>query len=134
MKLLCFSCLTPVCVPPKRLISGKGQKAKSGDYNGGRVPFGYSYVDHKFLVNADQADVVQSIFNLFNAGESLNGIVRHLNNLGAPTVTGKGGWFVNGVKHILANGSYAGIGQWDGTESDQGTHPAIIDRATYEQV
>ena len=116
----------------ERVMSGKAQNAKSGGYNGSRCPYGYTYTDHKFVEDPAQAEVISSIFSQFNAGASLNAIMRHLNDTGTPTATGKGSWFVNGVKHILSNGAYAGVGQWAGTESDQGSHPAIIDRAIYD--
>jgi site-specific DNA recombinase len=117
----------------ERLMSGKAQKAKGGGYNGSRCPYGYSYIDHKFVVDEEQADVVRSIFAQFNAGASLNAIMRHLNNTDTPTATGKAEWFVNGVKHVLSNGAYTGLAQWSGTESDTGTHPAIISRVDYDK-
>lgn len=117
----------------ERLMSGKGQKAKSGGFNGGRIPYAYRYEDHKFVVDPAQAEVVKHIFAQFNAGASLNAIMRNLNESGTPTATGKDTWYLNGVRHILNNGAYAGVGQWDGTENDQGTHPAIISRNDYDQ-
>ena len=117
----------------ERVMSGKAQKATTGGFNGGRVPYGYTYQDGRFTVNPEQATTVQIVFAMFARGASLNAIVKHLNDTAIPTATGKGAWFVNGIKHILSNGAYAGIGQWNGAESTTGTHPAIIDRTTYDQ-
>jgi hypothetical protein len=102
-------------------------RALQGGYNGSGCPYGYTYTDHRFAIDPAQGEVVNSIFAQFNAGASLNAISHHLNDTGTPTATGKDTWFVNGVKHILSNDAYAGVGQWAGTESDQVSHPSIID-------
>ena len=115
----------------ERVMSGKRQKASVGGYNGGKVAFGYTYADGKFDVVSDQADIVRSIFAWLNEGASLNAIMRRLNDGNVPTSTGKGQWSTQAVKHILANGAYAGIAQWAGIEAS-GSHPPIIDSATYE--
>ncbi|MFN8487121.1 MAG: recombinase family protein [Caldilineaceae bacterium] len=117
----------------ERVMSGKAQKATTGGYNGSRCPYGYTYADNVFTINPEQADVIRHIFAMFNAGKSLNAITRELNETATPTATGKDTWFVNGVKHVLSNGAYAGVGQWNGVETDSGKHPAIVDRNTYDQ-
>jgi site-specific DNA recombinase len=117
----------------ERVMSGKTENAINGGYNGSRVPYGYTYSAGTFTANPAEAQYVREIFNMFLSGVSLNGIVKALNENSVPTATDGATWYVNGVKHILANGAYAGVGQWNGTEHDAGSHPAIIDRRTYDQ-
>ena len=114
----------------ERVMTGKHQKASEGGYNGSAAPLGYSYANGAFTPN-DDADTVRSIFAWFNAGESMLGIVRKLEAMGAKTAKG-GKWNTATVRYILRNGLYAGIAQWDSVESE-GARTAIIDVATYEQ-
>ena len=132
----------------ERVMSGKAQKATTGGYNGSRCPLGYSYADGQFKTT-ERAELVQHIFAMWNRGQSLNAIVRHLEATGTPTPTSKGAWCVKGIKHILANGAYCGLAQWDGVEQPSAQTPigekdedgkektapvcpAIIDRPTYD--
>lgn len=114
----------------ERVMSGKAQKASEGGYNGSRVAMGYTYADGSFETN-ERAETVCDLFAWLNAGMSLNAIMRKLKADSIPTPTGKGEWSIKGIKHILANGAYAGIAQWDGIEAP-GAYPPIIDRATYD--
>lgn len=115
----------------ERVHSGRVENAKQGGFNGARVPYGYSYGNGEFAVNEKQAAVVRDIFAGFVAGESLSALADCLNTNETPTATG-GKWYAGTVRYILRNGLYAGLAQWDGVETQQGDHPAIIDRATYE--
>jgi site-specific DNA recombinase len=114
----------------ERVHSGRVEKATQGGYNGSRCPIGYSYQNGQFTIT-ERAETVRSIFQMGLAGLSLNAIMRHLNASRTPTPSGKGSWTVAGIKHILANGAYAGLAQWDGVEV-AGAYPLIIDAATYE--
>lgn len=116
----------------ERVMTGKRQKAGTGGYNGARVPLGYIYDGETFSINEAQAVTVRRIFDLFNAGESLNAIARQFNENGTPTATGSGEWQAIGISHILRNGFYAGLAQWSGIEAE-GTQPAIISRVVYDQ-
>lgn len=115
----------------ERMMSGKRQKASEGGFCGGYAPACYDRIDGRFEVNA-RAEVIRCIFRDFNAGLSLNAIARKLNAEGAPTGGGGSSWFASGIRHILTNGSFAGMTQWDGVEADGGVYPAIIDRAAYD--
>ncbi len=128
----------------ERVMSGKAQKVTEGGYNGGRCPLGYTYSAGRFTENK-RGEVVKSIFAMWNSGQSLNAITRHLADTKQPTSTEKGAWSVKAVKHILANGAYAGLAQWgeDNEYPSQRTptgndgetapvYPTIIDRQTYD--
>ena len=114
----------------ERTESGRIQNASEGGYNGSRCPLGYTYANSRFDIN-ERAETVRNIFSWFNDGASMNAIVRRLNESSVPTATGKGSWVVHGIKHILGNGAYAGIAQWNGIET-AGSYPPIIDSATYD--
>lgn len=124
----------------ERVMTGKAQKATQGGYNGSRCPLGYDYQSGAFIIN-DQAQTVRSVFALFLQGLSINAIAQKMNDEGRPTArAGKADknkkqtsrWYASTVRTILGNGIYAGVGQWAGVEV-AGSHPAIIDPATYEQ-
>lgn len=114
----------------ERLMSGKGEKAAQGGYNGARCPLGYTYTNGEFAINENQAVTVRDIFSSFVNGQSMASIAAALNAGNVATARG-GQWHTETVKVILFNGFYAGLSQWDGIEKD-GTHPAIISRRTYE--
>ena len=112
----------------ERVMTGKAQKASEGGYNGSYCPLGYDYDGEVFTVNM-HAETVRYIFEQFNAGKAMNWIAKQLNDGGNPTARG-GKWYAGTVRYILTNGFYAGLVQWDGTET-KGSHPAIIDLGTY---
>jgi len=114
----------------ERVMSGKQQKASKGGFNGGAEAFGYSYNAGTFEINEAEAATVRSMFAMFLAGQSINGIAKALNDAGHTTKKGKA-FFPMTVRQTLTNGIYAGVAQWDGVEVD-GVYPAIIDKATYE--
>ena len=95
---------------------------------GAYCPLGYDYDGEVFTVNM-HAETVRYIFEQFNAGKAMNWIAKQLNDGGNPTARG-GQWYAGTVRYILTNGFYAGLIQWDGTET-KGSHPAIIDLETY---
>lgn len=71
----------------------------------------------------------RSIFGDYVAGESLTNIAHRLNTQDAPTARG-GKWYPATVRYILTNGFYAGIAQYEDTETPA-SHTAIINASTY---
>ena len=115
----------------ERVMSGKAQKASEGGYNGSRCPLGYKYENGAFTVDSGASYWVREILNGFVSGQGLSRIADDLNAAGA--ITAKGGkWYAGTVRYVLQNGFYAGLSQWDGTET-KGDHPAIISSELYEQ-
>ena len=113
-----------------RVGSGKAQAAKEGRFVGSRIPLGYTYQNGTFTPNASAA-TVKRIFASFLAGATMKDIAAQLDSESATTAMG-GKWAGTTVRTILLNGAYAGMGQWDGIETDSGAYPAIIERADYE--
>jgi site-specific DNA recombinase len=117
----------------ERVMSGKEQKASNGGekgyFNGARIPLGYSYSNGVFTVIDSEAATVASIFAMFNAGESLRSIARHLEEQGAATKAG-GKWHPETIAIILRNAQYAGFAQWDGKEVRR-VYSAIVTPSVY---
>lgn len=115
----------------ERTMTGRIEKARQAGFNGGPVPFGYTYDGKTFAPNAD-AETVKRIFAEYLEGGAINKIADGLNASGIPTAT-KAKWYASTVSYILHNGFYAGLMQYDGQEVD-GEHPALVARADYEAV
>ena len=114
-----------------RVMVGKGEKAKRGGFNGAPTPYGYTYTDGQFGIDEERAATIRSIFDEFIAGSTMTDIARRLDAENTPTARG-GTWAAATLSHMLRNGAYAGLGQWDGVEATEGTYPAIVTIETYE--
>lgn len=89
-------------------------RANNGQWNGGRIPYGYDY-DKKtkqFSVNAKEADIVKKVYLLYDQYRSLIYVCRYLNNLGVKTRAGNE-WNVPGVYKILTSPFYIGVYQYN---------------------
>jgi site-specific DNA recombinase len=144
----------------RNTLRGMAEKAKAGQWVCGRPPLGYVIgPDGRLQLGNPQAvATVREIFARYLSGMSLRGLVEHLNASGRRTATGRP-WEYVGVRFVLKNANYTGDFHWnlrsdskystlrkgqvDGTpterrETDQadwvivpGTHPPIVDHATY---
>ena len=88
------------------------QRAEKGMWNGGKIPFGYKFVEKKLLVSKKEAEIVQKIFEQF----VMTGSLKKTLNLAK-----ENGWInskynkpitSNGVFYILRNPVYAGQMVW----------------------
>lgn len=113
-----------------RVMGGKLEKARQGGYNGSKCPLGYNYTNNVFTIDTTESSTITRIFTEFCNGRSMAHIAATLNADGIATKNG-GAWYTSTVKYVLTNGVYAGIAQYNGTETT-GTHPPIISRETYE--
>lgn len=114
----------------ERVMTGKGEKANQGGYNGSACPLGYTYENGQFAIDTNQAVTVRDIFASFINGQSMASIAAALNAGNVKTAKG-GQWYTSTVKYVLTNGFYAGLAQWGETETT-GSHPSIIKLQTYE--
>lgn len=95
-------------------MTGRYRKAKQGFVvkNGGL--FGYDYDKEKktYVIQLDEAKIVQMIFNYFTDPHTkfkgINGIAHHLTELGIPTAKGGKVWHRQVVRQMLMNESYTG--------------------------
>lgn len=84
-------------------------RANNGQWNGGRVPYGYSYNKEtkEFSPHPEEVKVIKTIFNKYEQTQSVLHVSRYLNDAGLPTRAGKP-WSATGVHKILTNIFYVG--------------------------
>lgn len=94
-----------------RLKNGKRNKAKTGKWVNGSVPFGYDYSSKEkiLVVNQDEALVVKYIFGLYlKEGYGLKKISTHFHRTGILSPEGKARWSIRTIERILRNPVYKG--------------------------
>ncbi len=123
-------------------------KARDGQWNGGKVPYGYNWdkESKSFSINENEAVVVNHIYDLYEKEQSLLLVSRTLNERGFVTKRGMA-WSPTTVSIILKNKFYTGQYTYNkyGVDPDTGKvsrqiikdesewvvvenhHPAIID-------
>lgn len=84
-------------------------RANNGQWNGGRVPYGYDYNKDakKFYPNSQESRVVFRIYELYEREQSLVYVARYLNEHGVRPRSGKD-WTPTTVHKILTNVFYIG--------------------------
>lgn len=78
-----FGCFAEQEVVEKkeRFHRGKAQKALEGKYSGGVVPYGYEIASDQgnlIVINHEEASIIQTIYDLYEAGYSLSRIAQEL--------------------------------------------------------
>lgn len=92
----------------RRLIRGKRQSAKDGNWAGGKTPIGYSYDSQtKKLIPNEQSLIIKKIYNLYLSGKTSTEIERQLELEGILTPTGTK-WNKARVSVVLSNPVYKG--------------------------
>lgn len=96
----------------QRTKGGKLRKAREGKVLGNYHLYGYGFKDGNYIIDEDQAKVVKMIFDYFTEPTSpfkgINGIAKHLTEIGIPTARGGKVWHRQVVRQILLNISYTG--------------------------
>lgn len=82
-----FGCFAEQEVVEKkeRFHRGKKQKAIEGKYSGGEIPYGYEVNterDNLIVINHDEAEIIHTIFDLYEAGLSITRIAMELRERG----------------------------------------------------
>jgi hypothetical protein len=114
---------------------------------------GYDKIDGKLVINEEQAIIVRRIYREFLAGYSFSQIAAHLTADGIPSEQGNAVWDLSSVRQILTNEKFKGDTLFQKTYSTdhltkkradnsgelpqyyiEGSHPAIIDKDTWECV
>ncbi|MCC9600759.1 recombinase family protein [Stieleria sp. JC731] len=143
----------------KNVSRSMDQMAKAGKWIAGVPPFGYVVGDDQRLQLGDEADVelVREIFRRYDEGESTRSLSLWLSEQGIQSPKGKT-WTATGIGLLLKNERYLGYLIYnqrtsskfkDGVVNPKGqlirlprdkwtivedTHPAIIDRETFDRV
>lgn len=87
------------------------------------IPFGYSYLDGKKVIETNESNIVKEIFNKYLIGESLNDIAESLNNRQIEYMTGVIAWNKGRLRHLLEDKRYIG----------ENGYPYIIDEGTFKK-
>lgn len=141
------------------LARGRVAAIRRGAFIGSHPPFGYKRVkqgkDWTLEIVPEEAEIVRHIFELCVGGASPNQIAKELNGLGIKAKTG-GPWTKDSIRDLLKNRHYIGqvflgyrkavkelvdgkiekhlrIQDDDSIIIAEGKHPAIIDKALFDQ-
>lgn len=133
----------------ERVTATMISRASNGQWNGGRVPYGYNWDSEKevFSFNPDEYDIVKMIHNYYEDMRSLVRLARYLNDKGYRTRAGNE-WSPTTLQIILKNIFYCGDYRYNvlkegnrqkmKKESEwitlQDHHPAIISREQKERI
>lgn len=129
-------------------------RAANGQWNGGRIPYGYDYDPETstFTVNPQEADVIYKIYDLYEKYNSLIAVTKIINEVGPKTRNGND-WTPTTVSKMLNNPWYTGVYRYNyhdekltGNSSTASVkdekewilledhHPAIIDTPRFERI
>lgn len=115
----------------ERVFVTMQQKAKKGERNGGKPPYGYKLVDGVLNILEEEAKVVREIFRLYNAGKGVRSIGLYIQQFGVQKD-------IRTITRMLDNPVYAGKLRWGNNSKmdtivvEENTHPAIINIETFE--
>lgn len=129
------------------------KRMESGRFITCRAPFGYELLDGKLVIEENEALVVRKIFDMFLSGWNTIEISKEISKLGIKASEGSMQWKPTSIIYILQNEKYIGDSLVQKTFSTEtipyekklnkgerqqlyisNTHPAIIDRKTFEMV
>lgn len=93
----------------ERVTAVMVSRAEQGLWNGGKIPFGYSYdkATKQFSINPSEGKVVELIYDLYESHRSLLSVAKELNERGISQRSGKP-WNPTTVSIILKNPFYCG--------------------------
>lgn len=129
----------------ERTKSGRISTAKSGKYAGGKVPYGYSVADGKFIIDEQKAKIVRQMFQMYYEGKSYGFIAKYINSLQKLSENDSGSsetykkWCRTSICYILRNSSYTGLLSYDGKKEKNQIHvkasiPAIVSKQLFNKV
>ena len=130
------------------------RRMQSGQFITCKAPFGYRLIEGgKLVIDEQEADIVRKIFDRYLSGQSKDDIADYITTLGIPTSEGNLHWKHKAISYILSNERYVGDSllqkkyttdtlpfkqKINRGEKEQyfvpQSHPAIIDRETFEAV
>ena len=117
----------------ERVYDAMFKKAQEGDGPmGSGEPYGYRYSHGTLVVVEAEAEVVNRIFDLYLAGNSMEDIAVSLTNSNIPSKTG-GQWSRQAICRILHNPLYKGYLRWDKGIYKSRT-PAIVSEKVFDSV
>ena len=122
-------------------------RAENGQWNGGKIPYGYMREDNDFQYRPHEAETVQRIYDMYEEMRSVQNVAKHLNAIGITTRNGTK-WSPESVHKILSSPFYTGdyvynmhderdaFRKKDASEwiVVQDHHKPIINRAQFDRV
>lgn len=97
----------------------------------GSVPYGYIKENKKLIVNQEEAEILNRIFNDYASGKTILQICKDLEN---ESITNKGRKFIpEAIRYILKREIYTGICKINGKVYDK-IYPPIISKELYNKV
>ncbi|MCU1446831.1 recombinase family protein [Cryobacterium sp.] len=107
------------------------QKAEAGEWHFSRRPFGYRREGGKVVQVPEEAEVLNTVLNMYYAEEVPRyAVMRYLNDRQILTPMGKP-WGIIQVRDLLTNSHYAGISTYNGVEIGKGNWEPIVDAQTW---
>jgi site-specific DNA recombinase len=88
-----------------RLEGGRERKAKNGGWHGGRI-YGYDNLDGNLIINQEEAQVINIIFNLRKQNKSYKKIAEQLTAMNKLTKRGNSIWRASTIKKMANNPIY----------------------------
>jgi site-specific DNA recombinase len=99
-----------------RTIAGRINKARSGKFSGGRIPYGFSITQETenqkksdLIINENQSKNIKLIFEMKAKKMSYRSIANYLNTQSVNSPSGGQKWFAASVRFILLNPIYRGV-------------------------
>ena len=87
---------------------GIKKRMMDGTYKNATVPYGYDYSDGKIIVNKEQANIVQVIFNEYLNGKGEFEIATLLNSINSAKPMSAKEWYPQAISSIISNEWYIG--------------------------
>lgn len=110
----------------------QGRRRSIGLPGGGKVPYGWKYVDGRVVPHPDQAPAITSMYEMYLAGAGARQIGAWLKENGYLTYSGKTDWNHSSVTQTLDSPFHAGFVVHKG-ELLPGAHDALIDAKTWQR-
>ena len=115
----------------QKVKRGMRETRLKGNFTGGSLVYGYKVVDHKVVVNEEEAEVVNYIFSQFAMGVYVKDIMEALKQKG---ITNRNKPFSrSSVYYLLQNEKYAGIYHCN-DEIYYDAYPRIVPEDIYNKV
>lgn len=112
-----------------RVRAGKQVGYSLGNYQGGKVNFGYKYVDKKLQIDEEEAIIVRKLYEIYNS----KGTTACLQWLDDNNINKRGyTWTANTIWQLLTNSIYYGQPQSKKHSIPYNKSLAIVDRETWE--
>lgn len=116
----------------QKVKRGMRETRLKGNYQGGNRPYGYDIVNHKLVINDEEAKIVQYVFKKYSLGVYGEKIANLLNARGCRYKDGKK-FNRSHIYHIISHEYFTGMYNCN-TEYYCDVYPPIISRNLYKKV